>query len=67
MAAGVELPTYEKCHHKLIYGKINFNVPFPLPHIREVWNYKNAKVENIQQSLCGIDWDFIFHEKTVNQ
>ena len=66
-ASGVELSLYEKCHHTLIYGKINFIVPLPQPYIREVWYYKNAKVENIQQSVSGIDWNFIFLGKTVNQ
>ena len=66
-ASGVELSLYEKFHHNLIYGKINFNVPLPPPYIPEVWNYKNAKVENIQQSVSGINWDFIFQGKTVNQ
>ena len=66
-ASGVELSLYEKCRHNLIYGKINFNVPLPPPYIREVWDYKNAKVENIQQSVSGIDWDFMFQGKTVNQ
>ena len=54
-ASGVELSLYEKCHHNLIYGKINFNVPLPPPCMREVWDYKNAKVENIQQWVSGID------------
>ena len=66
-ASGVELSLYEKCHHTLIYGKINFNVPLPPPYIREVWDYKNAEAENIQQSVSGIDWDFMFQRKTVNQ
>ena len=33
-ASGVELSLYEKCHHNLIYGKIN--VPLAPPHIIEV-------------------------------
>ena len=65
--SGVELSLYEKCYHNLIYGKINFNIPLPPPYIREVWNYKNAKVENIQQSVSANDWNFIFQGKTVNQ
>ena len=66
-ASGVELSLYEKFHHNLIYGKINFNAPLPPPYIREVWDYKNAKVENIQQSVSGNDWNFIFQGKPVNQ
>ena len=66
-ASGVELSLYEKCHHNLIFRKINFHIPFPPPYIREVWDCKNAKVENIQQSVSGVDWNFIFQEKTVNK
>ena len=35
-ASRVELSLYEKCHHNLIYGKINFNVPLLRPYIHEV-------------------------------
>ena len=66
-SSGVEVSLFEKCHHHLIYGKINFNVPLPPPYIREVWDYKKAKVENIQRSISSIDWDFMFQGKTVNQ
>ena len=37
-ASGVKLSLYEKCHHNLIYGKINFKVPLPPPYEREVWD-----------------------------
>ena len=66
-ASGVELSLYGKCYHNLIYGKINFNVSLPPPYIGEAWDYKNANVENIQQSVSGIDWDCMFQGKTVNQ
>ena len=66
-ASRVELSLYQKFHHNLIHGKISFNVPLPPPYIREVLDYKNAKVASIQQSVSGIDWDFIFWGKTVNQ
>ena len=58
-ASGVELSLSEKCHRNLISGKINFNVPLPPPYICEVCDY-NAKVENVQQSVSIIDWNFIF-------
>ena len=66
-ASGVELSLYEKHHRNLIFRKINFNIPFPPPYIRKVWDYKNAKVENIQQSVSAIDWNFILKGITVNQ
>ena len=36
---GVELSIFEKCHHNLIYGIIDFKVPLPPPYLREVWDY----------------------------
>ena len=59
-ASRVELSLCQKFHHNLIHGKISFNVPLLPPYIREVLDYKNAKVASIQQSVSGIDWDFIF-------
>ena len=46
---------------------MNFNVPLPAPYICEVWDYNNAKVANIQQSVSGIDWDFNFQGKIINR
>ena len=50
-ASWVELLLYGKCHHNLIYRKTNFNVLLLPPYTREVWDYKNAKVEDVQQFL----------------
>ena len=36
---GVELSIFEKCHHNLIHGIIDFKVPFPPSYLREVWDY----------------------------
>ena len=47
--------------------KQHFNIPLPPAYICEVWDYKNAMVENIQQSVSDINWDFIFHGKTINK
>ena len=30
---GVEQSLYEKCHHNVISGTLNFNIPLPLPII----------------------------------
>ena len=45
---GAELSIFEKCHHNFIYGIIDFQVPFPSPYLREVWDYKNTYVNHIQ-------------------
>ena len=30
------------CHHSIVFGKMNLNVPVPPPHTREVWDYNKA-------------------------
>ena len=32
---GVEQSVYEKCHHNIIYGILNFNIPLPPPYYRD--------------------------------
>ena len=45
----VELSLFQKCHHSLIYGVIDFKVPLPPPYMREVWDYKDANSSYIQK------------------
>ena len=35
---GSEPLIYEKCHHNIIYGTLNFNIPLPPPYYRDVWD-----------------------------
>ena len=39
---------------------MNFDAPLPPLCIREGWDYKKTNAENIQRSVSGINWDFIF-------
>ena len=50
-SSGVEMSLFEKCHHNIVYGKIDFKIPIPLRYMREVWDYKNASAESMQPSL----------------
>ena len=43
---GVDASLFDKCHHNIIYAKINIRVPLPPVFIREVWNYSKADVQN---------------------
>ena len=64
---GVELSIFEKCHHKLIYGIINFNARLPPSYLREIWDYKNANVNHIQSAVSSVDWEFLFCGANVNK
>ena len=62
-SSGVEMSLFEKCHHNIVYNKIDFKITTPPPNMREVWDYKNASAESIQRSIFSIDWDFLFWRK----
>ena len=64
---GVELSISEKCDHNLIYGIIDFKVPFLSPYLRQVWDYKNADVSHIQSAISSNDWEFLFRWANVDK
>ena len=66
---GIEKRFHEKCHHSIIYGTLNFNVPLPPPYYREIWDHKYANTENIQiqNSISTFDWQKAFKNKNINE
>ena len=46
---GVDLSLFEKCHHNIIFGKINIRIPLPSSYVREVWDCSSANTKNIQK------------------
>ena len=63
---GVESSRFDKCHHNVIYGKINIRVPLPPVFIREVWNYSKADAENIQKAILGFNCRKAFESLSVD-
>ena len=66
-SSGIEMSLFEKCHHNIVYGKIDFKIPILTPYMREIWDYKNASTESIQRSVSSTDWDFLFWGKSINK
>ena len=66
-SSGVEMSLFEKCHHNIVYGKIDFKIPILTPYMREIWDYKNASTESIQRSVSSTDWDFLFWGKSISK
>ena len=57
---GVDVTVFEKCHHNVIYGKINIRVPLPPVHIGEVLDYSRANFENINKAVSSFHWTKAF-------
>ena len=45
-----------KCHHQIIYGKINIKIPPPPPIDRHMWYYDKANTDAIKRSMTSFPW-----------
>ena len=45
-----------KCHHQIIYGKINYKIPPPPPIERQTWQYAKANTDAIKKSMTSFPW-----------
>ena len=45
-----------KCHHQIIYGKINYKIPPPPPSERKIWHYHQANTDAIRRSMTSFPW-----------
>ena len=48
---GVDVSIFDKCHHNIIYGKVDIRIRFPSSYVQEVWDYKKANIENIKKAI----------------
>ena len=53
--------------HNIIHGRLNFHSPSPPPYERRIWDYNNAKIEDIRKSLSETDWHTLFYQLNVNE
>ena len=47
----------DKCHHQIIYGKVNFQIPPPPPFERKIWHFNQANINLIQRSMRSFPWE----------
>ena len=64
---GSELSIYEKCHHNIIYGTLNFDIPLAPPYYRDVWDYKHDNTESIQKATSMFDSSKAFLHRNANE
>ena len=56
----VDVSTFDKWNHDIIYGNIKIGVPLPPMYVREVWNYRRTNVENSKKAISNFDWNMLF-------
>ena len=64
---GVDVSSFDKCHHNIIYGKINICVPLPPTYVQEVWDYEKANIENIKKAISNFDWNKSFENLSIDE
>ena len=64
---GIDHSLFQTCYHNLISGKINAKIPVAPAYSKEVWDYKNATAEGIQQSISRFNWKKAFENLSINE
>ena len=67
MESGVLPSLHAKCHHQIVYSKLNVNGIYPSPYQRLIWDYKKAIVDGIRKSLNSVHWGFVLSDKNFDQ
>ena len=59
---GVQASLHSSYHHEIviIHCTFNFNIVYPPPYQRLLWNHKIADVSKIQKALKLVNWDKLF-------
>ena len=64
---GVCLSLHANCHYQNTYARFNLNIHHPPPYNWCFWDYKKANFDHIKQDIEGIDWEWMFISKSVNE
>ena len=64
---GVDLSIFEKCHHNIIFGKINIHILLSPSYVCEVWNYSKTNIKNMQKAILIFDWKKAFENFSVDE
>ena len=66
MDSGVHPSLHSKCHHQVIYAKLNLQIEYPPPYIREVWDYGKAQVNLINKAIKNFNWNELFSGQNIH-
>ena len=62
----VDSSLHPKCHHQIIYSKLNLKIEYTPPYIREIWNYSRAEADLINRTIENCDWPSLFLGENVH-
>ena len=51
MESAVHSSLHEKCHHQIIYVKLNLKIHYPPPYERQIWHCNYTNTDLIQRAI----------------
>ena len=64
--SGVHASLFPRCHHQIIYAKINLKICYPPQYEKLVWDYSKANITNIRKCFTQINWVSDLKDFNVN-
>ena len=65
--SGVYPSLHPKCHHQIVFAKLNLKVEYPPLYERLFWDYKNADIPSINRVLDIFEWGNSSEGKNVHE
>ena len=65
--SGIHSSLPSSCHHQIVFAKFNLKICYPTPYSREVWHFKEAKIDLIRRALSDFNWERAFSNTNVNE
>ena len=66
MESGVHSSLHPNCYHQIIYARFNLKIYYPSHYERDIWHYKKANSDLIQQVIGEFNCERAFHRKNIN-
>ena len=64
--SGVLPSLHPRCHHQIVFCKVNFKIPFPPSYKRRIWDFSRANSAAIRRAINMVDWDRSFEGMDIN-
>ena len=65
--SGVVPALFPRCHHQLIFPKVNFTTFFPPAYGWRIWHYSRANINAIRQAVNSVDCDRPFNSLNIDE
>ena len=51
---------HPNCQHQMVFAKLNLDIVYPPPYLREIWQYKEVNTGFIRRGIKEFNWETAF-------